>query len=364
MKKIAIFLPHIGSGGLTKVLLTLAEALSTNEYSIDLVILNRPIPNKLKNRIPKTVNLVRLNAKRTITAVFPLIKYLKTQKPSVLLSGGPTSNCIAIAASLFNKFNTKVIVTEHSLPSVDVFDSGKIIDKALPFLMRYLYPKADHIVAVSEAVAEDLSNFIKVNKSNIKVIYNPIVGHSLIQKGNAPIQHEWLDGSQYKVVLFVGRLEKVKNIPLLIESFKIANEQINNVKLLIIGDGSEKENLVELSDNLHLQNHVGFLGYIENPYPYMKKADIITLTSLWEGLPTVLIESMAFGTNVIATNNLDGAGEILLNGEIGYFVKSSPEALANAIINGVNTEPNKNQLIDRANNFSIENSIRKYIELF
>lgn len=110
MKKIAIFLPHIGSGGLTKVLLTLAEALSTNEFSVDLVILNQSIPEKLENRIPKTVNLIRLNAKRTITAVFPLIKYLKTQKPSVLLSGGPTSNCIAIAASLFNKFNTKIIV--------------------------------------------------------------------------------------------------------------------------------------------------------------------------------------------------------------------------------------------------------------
>lgn len=364
MKKIAIFLPHIGPGGLTRILLIIGEALASRDYHVDLVMLDLPASKLSLERIPKNIHITKLKAKRTVTALFPLRKYLLTDTPDILLSGGPTSNCIAISASLFNKCNTKIIATEHSLPSVDIFDSGKTIDKALPFLMKYLYPKADHIVAVSEAVANDLSNFTKINKSNIKVIYNPIVGPSLLQKGNAPIQHKWLDNSQYKVILFVGRLERVKNIPLLMNGFKLATNQRKNIKLLIVGDGGEQENLIKLTNSLNLQDHVDFLGYCENPYPYMKKADILALTSLWEGLPTVLIESMAFGTNVIATNNLAGAGEILLNENIGHYPKDDPQSLANAIIEGLQTPANKEILINRANDFSIENSIKQYIELF
>lgn len=364
MKKIAIFLPHIGSGGLTRILLVLADALSAQKHHVNLIILDQPIPENLQSRVPKNVTITRLKSKRTITSILPLKKHLSNYPPDILLSGGPSANCIATISRLLVKKEIKLIITEHSLPSVDVFDSGKKVDRALPYLMKFLYPKADRIVAVSNAVANDLSQFISIDKDKIDIIYNPIVDANLLNKGNTPIEHKWLKDQKENVVLFVGRLEKVKNLPLLIDAFNIAHEKQQNIKLLIVGDGSERENLEKYIHELNLQNSIDFIGYTSNPYPYIRKADILILTSLWEGLPTVLIEAMAFGTNIIATNNLEGAGEILLNGEIGYFVENDPHAIATALIKGIQTPPNTDLLINRANDFSIQKSIKKYLNLF
>lgn len=361
MKKISLFLPHIGDGGLTRVMLTLLEGFIAKGYFVDLVVTRSAKVDEMSHLIPEGAAIIKLKSKRTATSIFPLAEYLKKNNPMILLSGGSGVNCIAIAAKLFSKSNTKLIITEHSLPSVDLYDSEKIIHKIIPFLVSRLYTKADFIVAVSNAVALDLSSFAKIPIEKIKVIYNPVVTKELLQKKDMECDHPWFTDEECPVVLFVGRLVNVKNIPLIINSFSKVLKRIN-CKLLIVGDGPEKENLKALVKNFNLSESIDFVGYARNPYPYMKCSDVLILASKWEGLPTVLIEAMSCGAQVIATDNLAGAKEILEDGKYGFLAASNEEAISSSIIESF-TVKNQIKLIEKANEFTLERSINQYIDL-
>lgn len=121
-------------------------------------------------------------------------------------------------------------------------------------------------------------------------------------------------------ILFVGRLSKVKNIELLIRGFsQLPNKE--NLNLLILGDGPEYDSLNNLCENLNLGSYVIFGGSVKNPYPYMRKAKIVALSSESEAYPTVLLESLVLGKTIVSTPT-NGAIEILHNGELGYISKS------------------------------------------
>lgn len=362
-KQISLFLPHIGFGGLTHVMLLLADGLVKNGFTVELVILNTQIPEKLTSKLPTHVSIMKLNARRTITSLLPLILYLRKRRPNILISGGPSSNIIALLAKKISNIDCKQIITEHSLPSVDVYDSNKFLDKFIPFLMRRLYKNSNQIIAVSHAVKDDLSSFINNIKYKINVIYNPVVTERMLELAEVDTPHKWLDDPTYKVAVFVGRLESVKNLQLALHAFSLINQ--NKIKFVIIGNGSEKAKLQSLVEKLSLIERVDFVGYTDNPYTYIKRADVLVLCSLWEGLPTVLIEAMALETQVVVTNNLDGAKEILLDGKIGYIVENNnPELLSLAILEAIENKENTFLLKQRAFEFNFDNIIYKYIKLF
>lgn len=360
--KIALFLPHIGDGGLTRVMLTLLEGFISKGYPVDLVVTKNAKVDERKHLIPEGVNLIRLKSMRTATSVLPLASYLLKNKPRVLLSGGPSCNCVALIAKIITKTSTRVIITEHSLTSVDVFDTHKVLHKAIPFLVKKLYPRADSIVAVSKAVATDLSSFSGLPIEAIEVIYNPVVTRQLLEKASMRCNHPWLINKERPVILFVGRLANVKNLPLIIKSFYRVLNKID-CRLLVIGDGPEKNNIEKLIRDLKIEDNIDLVGYSKNPYPYIKAADVLVLASKWEGLPTVLIESMVLGTPVVATDNLDGAKEILENGKYGVLAGSNDElSLSIAIIKSFEVN-NKEEIINRANFFTLEKSVDQYIKL-
>lgn len=362
-KKIAIFQPHIGAGGLTHVMLSLAAGMADKGLSVELIVLDVEIAQELKSKIPTNVQVVKVNAGRTLTAIFPLALYLIKNKPDVLISGGPSSNCIALIAKYFTKDSCRQIITEHSLPSVDVFDTEKIIDRGMPFLMKRLYLKADNIIAVSNVVANDLSNFTNIRRNKVDVVYNPVVTLKMLSLGDEAVSHQWLSNPQFKTLLFVGRLESVKNLQLALHAFALKRHE--SAKFIIIGDGTQRPYLESLADELLLTEHVDFMGYSPNPYPYMKLSDALVLCSKWEGLPTVLIEAMAFGTQVVATNNLDGAKEILNYGEVGFIVENNnPEKLSLGITKAINNQEQSDNLKQRALKFNLENSLQEYLKLF
>lgn len=361
-KKLCFFLPTLGDGGLTKVSLTLLHQLSNKGYNIDLIMTSKEQPEQLLTLIPKCVNLIKLSSSRTITSIIPLAQYLQRTQATVLMSGGPSSNCVALLAKIISRSNIKTIITEHSLPSVDVKESGKYNAHILPILMKRLYPSADHIVAVSNAVAKDLSKFINFSIDSIKVIYNPIVNSNLIEKANEKVIHPWLSNKSAPVIIFVGRLVSLKNIPMIIKSIALVNRLID-CKLLLIGEGPEKPHIANLVKKMHIEDKVSFVGYCENPYPYMKASDLLVLASQWEGLPTVMIECMACNTPVVATNNLEGAAEILNIWKNGILTEPNENAIAQAVIDIITRKITFEGIKDDSQKFSSDNSVDQYISL-
>jgi glycosyltransferase involved in cell wall biosynthesis len=201
----------------------------------------------------------------------------------------------------------------------------------MPQLVRYFYPWADCVVAVSKGVANDLVRFGKIPSERIRVIYNPIVTPEIQEKAKAVLEHPWLEEGQPPVILSVGRLTAQKDFSTLIHAFA-AVRQTHAARLLILGEGEERSSLEFLIRQLGLEQDVSLPGFVPNPYPYMVRAAAFVLSSKYEGLPGVLIEALYCGAPLISTDCPSGPREILANGKYGQLVQvGDVTTLAHAI---------------------------------
>ena len=316
-KHIAIFLPSLCGGGAERVMVNLAKVFTKNNFQVDLVLAKAEGP--YLSQIPDSIRIVDLNVSRVALGLIPLIKYLCKNRPYALISAMNHANVIAILAAKFSFTTTKVLVTEHSTLSRSLLHPSNFRTKLVPFFMKSLYPLAEHIIAVSNGVADDLSKILNIPRSKIKVIYNPIITNELFQMANEEVDHPWFKNKQYPIILAVGRLTEAKDYPTLIKAFYHVKQQ-KAAKLVILGDGEKRTELLNLIKEMGLEQDVDIIGFVQNPYAYMKRCSVLVLSSKWEGLPTVLVEALACGTNIVATDCPSGPNEILKNGKYGSLV--------------------------------------------
>lgn len=328
--RIAIFLPSLRGGGAERVMVTLANEFARREIKIDLLLGVAEGP--YLSELSQSVNVIDLNVNRIAYAVFGLTIYLRKVKPDVLLSTMRHANIIAIMANKLSLTGTRVVVREANTLSVSLGRDPSFIDRLLPRLMKVFYPMARHVVAVSIGVREELIKIAEVPESKISVIYSPVVTQELYEKSEEKLQHAWFNESTCPVIITAGRLTKQKDFKSLIEAFCIVREKIN-VRLIILGEGSLRGELEKFASDCKFSDDISLPGFIQNPFPYMKAADLYVLSSLWEGLPNGLIQSLALGTSVVSTDCPSGPAEILESGKWGVLTPvADPEAMASAII--------------------------------
>lgn len=364
MKRVSFFLPSLSFGGIEANTIRLVQSLQNSGYKVDLVIGKEG--GEYEKRIGEDVNTIFLKQKSLMGMLLPLIRYVKENKPDVLITGGEGANILlAIVKMLLPK--TKVIISIRTNLSTEYKETkNKKKSIIFPILSRLLYKKVDRIVTVSKGVAKDASNFLGFPINRFEVIYNPIVNNELIELMNDKVNHEWLNDQNVPVIVSVGRIVKQKDFPLLIKAFIHAKKMNGKLKLIIIGDGPDKLHIEEEIRKSDIQSDVDMMGFIQNPYPYMKKADVFVLSSKWEGFGNVLVEALSTGVPVVSTDCPSGPSEILDNGQFGTLIEVGDEKeLAKAII----TTMNNNNIIDvkkrksRAIEFSVENAKEKYITL-
>jgi glycosyltransferase involved in cell wall biosynthesis len=228
--------------------------------------------------------------------------------------------------------------------------------------MRRAYPDRLMIVA-SQELADDLSeNF---NAKRTQVIPNGIDASVVQRRAEDPAPP--LAVSRY--FISVGRLTAQKDIATLLRAFAIARQKGLTNQLLIAGDGEQRAMLESLATDLHIESAVHFLGHISNPYPLIKHARALVLSSIWEGFAYVPIEAMALGVPVISTACLSGPVEILGDGEFGLLAPpADPTALAQAMLKIASDEALhehfQQKSAERASQLSIERMSRAYRDAF
>lgn len=327
---IALFLGYLGGGGAEKVMLNLGVSLAEQGLKVDLV-LGKAWGSHLE-KIPSELSTIDLKASSPWKTVKRLANYLREKQPQALLSALHYTNEIAILAKQIARVPTRIVVSEHNTISKSLTIKNKFKKFLTPQLVKYLYPLADGIVAVSHGVAEDLADTTGLSLKRIQTIYNPVVNSELLEKAGEKIDHPWFISSEIPVILGVGKLEAQKNFPNLIHAFDRVRK-VKPAKLAILGWGPDREQLEALIKDLGLEADAALLGYVNNPYPYMARAKVFVLSSAWEGLPTVLIEAMATGTPVVSTNCKSGPEEILDNGKYGWLEPvDDSHALADSIL--------------------------------
>jgi glycosyltransferase involved in cell wall biosynthesis len=266
-------------------------------------------------------------------------------------------------AALLAPTDTDIVVRQGTTFSEHVAHSSTRKDRCVGELYRRLLPRADKIIAISKGVKKDLVDSTSVSEDEIEVIYNPAISsvEQVEEKSKTPPDHPWFSEVDEPIILGAGRLTDQKDFPTLIKAFRRVRERID-CKLIIIGEGSDREELLSLVSDLDIEDHVSLPGYIDNPYRYMKHSDVFVLSSAWEGFGVVLIEAMACGTPIVSTDCKSGPAEILQDGEFGYL---SPVGDHNDIALGIEsmiespTEPAK--LKSRAEEFTIKN-VKQYEE--
>lgn len=357
MKKISIFLSDLDGGGAERVMLNLAQGFADHNFAVDMVLARREGP--YLSQIPDNVKLVDLKAKSLLCSLHDLSRYLKQEQPIALISALEDTNIVALWAKLLARVEIPVIVTVHNNLSQESENATNLKRKLVPFFIPWCYRWADAVIAVSHGVAEDLVK-IGVLKKQITVIYNPIVTPELIEKIQQPLEHPWFSQEQPPVILGVGRLTKQKDFSTLIQAFAQV-KQHQSARLIILGEGEERPHLESLIQKLSLSKDVALLGFVSNPYAYMKRASLLVLSSAWEGFGNVLVEAMAAGTPVISTNCKSGPAEILADGQYGQLVQvGDSDEMAKAIIESLINPLDSTLLRNRSLEFSLERSIVEY----
>lgn len=355
--KIAIFIHGLTIGGAERVFINLANGFCKMDYDVDLVVLSGS--GEFKEKVNPQIKVVDLKSKRAITSIFKLRKYITTNKPVAILSALGHINIVSIIASIGS--NTKTIVTEHSTNSIAFAEEGGLKAKIMPLLMRFFYKYATYVVAVSKGVADDLNKNIKINRK-IEIIYNPTIPQELAKLIKLDTKHKWLTNKSSKIIISVGRLVKVKQFDLLINAFSLLEKELD-VKLIILGDGPQREYLTKVIESLGVSSKVDMPGFTTNPYAFMAKSDLFVLSSMYEGLPTVLIEALACGIPVVSTNCPSGPYEILEGGRIGILVDNpTPTTLATAIKKAL-TEPISKPSPQDLQKYTLEYACKEYLKL-
>ncbi|ADE13879.1 glycosyl transferase group 1 [Nitrosococcus halophilus Nc 4] len=361
-KRLALFLPSLHGGGAERVMLTLAEGFAERGLLVDLVLASAEGP--YLNRVPEAVHVVNLGVSRVIKSLPGLVRYLRREQPQALLSALDHANLIALVAKRLAASKASCVVSVHSTLSVEQRHTKVWRARFIPWLITRWYPGAKKVVTVSQGVAEDLIQTTGLAPEKIQVIYNPVVIPDLLAQAQAPIPHPWLGADQPPVILGIGRLTAQKDFPTLIRAFARVREQ-RLARLIILGEGEERPKLEALIRTLNLQQDVALPGFVHNPYAYMGRAAVFVLSSAWEGFGNVLVEAMAVGTPVVATDCPSGPAEILHDRTYGPLVGVGDDLhMAKAMMDILEGRgPTASVLRGRAADFSLEAAITAYLEV-
>lgn len=365
LKPIAFILPDLDGGGLQRVALNLLKGLSVHGIPLDLIVAK--VQGALLKDIPSGVRVIDLQTpiQPRLTSVsrvtLPLVRYLQKEQPEVLVCHLYTCNVVAAIARTLARSPARLVFVEHISLHDKKTRPNKLYEQLLPVAMHWLYPQADAVIAVSKGLAQELETYLKLKSGFIKAIYNPVIDKSLLLKAQAKVEHPWFREGEPPVVLGVGRLVKQKDFSTLIRAFAIVR-QVRSARLVIFGEGGEKPRLIALAQEMGVANDVAILDFVSNPYAYMARSAVFVLSSIQEGLPTVLIEAMAVGIPVVSTNCPSGPAEILDNGKYGKLVPiGDSQAIADAILHTLssNSKPVDSAWIEQ---FTLETATKNYLE--
>lgn len=267
-----------------------------------------------------------------------LAAWLWRVRPTALLTHRIRENLLALQASALLRrltgLSIPVFVTAHGPIGFKLAHLSPRRRRQRTREVLDWYPRNRAIVAISAETATDLRALLGP-VPRIEVIPNPIVTAALLARATGPVAHPWLAipkaARPAPVLLFAGRFVREKDLPTLLAALALLVRD-RDARLVLLGDGPLREDLLAHIARLGLQGRVALPGFAPNPYPDLAAADLVVLSSVWDALPTVLIEALALGTPVVSTACGAGPREILGEGRYGALVPpGEPAALAAAL---------------------------------
>jgi glycosyltransferase involved in cell wall biosynthesis len=360
---VAIYMHDLAGGGVERQTITLAQELLAGGLSV-VVVLHR-MRGELRDMLPSSVPVVDLRSRRTLHDIPLLARFLRRERPSVLISSLDHNNVAAVLAARLAGTGTDVVICQHNSLSSAFSGSLNRSYRLIPTLYRLLAPFTNAAVAVSEGIANELHTLAHIPRHKINLIHNAVIDSGFRLRAEQQVTHPWLEDPKVPVFVTAGRLVPLKDHETLLRGLAI-HRRHRQSRLLVLGTGPLRDHLEALTRKLGIGDAVEFLGFQENPLPYFRRADAFVLSSYSEGFGNVLVEAMGCGTPVISTDCEHGPAEILDQGRYGALVPPrSPQALAEALdmVAGLSERWPSGLLKARAAQFSNVNCAAAYIQL-
>ncbi len=364
---ILFVLANLGGGGAERAIVNLANRLDRALFEPHVALFRRegPFLADLADDIntyeiqPMEKGFLAKNWER----VRGLCRIYHAIKPALIMSVLWQTNVVTLFAATLCRFRCPIVINEQVAPKENLASEWH---RYLFWpLAGFLYRRAARIVTISQGISNELAERLSLPRSSVAVIPNPVD----VDRVRAAAEAEVAPPREGRPLLVaVGRLTPQKDFPTLLRA--VAQVVLTlPVDLLLIGEGPERSNLGVLIAELQLQPYVRLIGFQSNPYMYMKQAQLFILSSRWEGFGNVLVEAMALGVPVIATDCPYGPREILEDGKYGVLVPiGDEEALAQAIL-ALLQDPDKRGDLSRAaqrraEDFSLTRIVPMYEHLF
>jgi len=369
--KVAFFGPQYGVGGAGHVCADVGKTLGRRGYDVDFLVcgaysedsyLEKALPRRCSvirftNAAPKKNNKIH-NLWYYETQFQSLLEYLRDHEQVSLLSNATKYNILSVWASALCSQPVDLFLIEHNMLKPRISGSRHV----LPLLVRMNYPFANRVIGVSHDITAEFTSDYGIGKKLCTTIWNPVDIDKVTSQAEKPLTHPWFSDNA-PVILGVGRFERFKQFSVLLSAFKELTRHID-ARLVLLGDGSRKRRLMRRAEASGVKEKVDFVGFVSNPYKYMRRADVLAHSSQYEGFGLVLVEALACGTPVVATDCPGGPSDILDDGEYGELVDvGDARGLADAMARTLEDPPDPDRLVERARHYDVDKVADRYAEV-
>jgi glycosyltransferase involved in cell wall biosynthesis len=365
MLRILITTDHLEGGGVASVTKRLANAFVKKGFQVSILLTHYKSQENL-NGINNDVEILTIKYHSLMRffwgiQLFRIYQFIKFRQPDLTISNKDHVGLFLAILKTFRLIDVKIIHNPQTTVGMVYKNSKRPLQKLRMLLCKLVFRNIDLIVNSSEAAARDTKDFY--NLDDVAVVWNAITEPSFFYCDEVMTTNPF-DNSVINI-LACGRLSSEKNYELMLCAFAKAVRCRPDLMLTILGEGEMYEELRLLCNNLNISKHVNFKGKVENVLDYMRYADLFWMTSLYEGLPTVIVEALSQGCAVLSTDCNHGPREILDNGKYGRLVSSyDVDENAKGLIKAIEIpRAPKSFYIERSMAFSADNAAKKYLEL-
>ncbi|MGE7963618.1 glycosyltransferase [Pseudomonas sp. NPDC089918] len=344
-------------GGLERVQQRLARQFLKDGQRVSYFVMNGDTPD---DEGTATLNGGGNGIVGLLKSIVLLRRIIRREQVTHLIAAKEQANLCTWFATLGSP--CKVIYSRHA-----ALDCGE--QKISPATLRLLYALYlcgnGQVVTVSNGLRQSLSDLVPWGRERIRYCPNAVVTEQLLSAAQTPMS----TGLPAQFWLAVGRLIEPKGFHLLLDAYAIALHSAALPDLVIIGDGPQHAALTSQASRLGIEDRVHFTGFLSNPYPFIRQAKLLILSSFHEGLPTVLIEALALGTPVLACDCETGPRELLDNGRLGDLVKVNDvpalaEGMLRSLISPSQATPRGEMAAEAVRQYTSQHAAQAYYQVW